>query len=198
MNDVKDIDPMALKPGQELDLSQIDPSLMQMRLHAEWMMGADMEGYEVDLSAFLLDSQGQTRKDSDFIFYNNLQSQSLVVKHGGDSSAHNGQSEYIDFDLSQLSYEVVEIQLSLSLHDGDAKDQSLDRLMQLSWRISNQATAQTLTAGQLAGGEMQGTAVVFMKMVRSGTHWSVIPAAGGVDGGLGAIASPLGLLIAGQ
>lgn len=198
MTDLKDLDPLNLRPGQTLDLSLIDPSLTLMRFHLEWMKGEEADALEPDLSAFLLNTAGQTRKDSDFIFYNNAQNQSLVVKHGGDASEHNGTAEYIDFDLSQLSYEVVEIKVAISLHDGEAKDQSLIQLMQIGWRITNQATAQTLAAGQLASGEMRGTALAFAHLTRNGNHWSVTPEAGGQNGGLGAIAMPLGLLISGQ
>lgn len=198
MEQKKDVNPMEMAAGQEADLMALDHGLKQMRFTAEWLAGDAALDYEIDLSAFLLNTQGQTRKDSDFIFYNNLQSQSLVVKHGGDAMGHNGSSEYIDIDLSQLSYEISEIVLVLSLHDGEAKDQSFNKLLQLSWRIANQETVQTVAAGQFAGGQLRGTALFLTRLKREGTNWTVLADGDGVDGGLAAIAQPFGLLIAGQ
>ena len=52
--------------------------------------GAD---FDLDASAFLLGANGKVRKDEDFIFYGNLDSQDGSVHHTGDNLTGEGEGD---------------------------------------------------------------------------------------------------------
>lgn len=193
-----EIDPLDIKIGESVGLMQLDHGLRQMRLQVDWVIGEGAQDYEIDLSCFLLGTDGQTRKDSDFIFYNNPQSASMAVKHGGDASEYHGTSEYIEFDFANMSFEVSEALLVLSLYDGDQKNQLFDRLIQLTWKATNLETTHVVAAGQYEPATLTGTVIPLLHLTRNGSDWSLISDGKGHEGGLAQVAQQRGLLIAGQ
>ena len=73
--------------GQEVNLHEIDPGLHRVNVCLGWVAPEQSKGVPVDLdtSAFLLGRDNRVRKDSDFVFYNNLETDGGVVKHMGDN-----------------------------------------------------------------------------------------------------------------
>ena len=76
-----------LRKGQKVDLTKANPSLKKITVGLGWDVNQYDSGgdFDLDSSAFLLGANGKVRKDSDFIFYGNLQSDDGAVTHTGDS-----------------------------------------------------------------------------------------------------------------
>ncbi len=114
-----------LESGNEINLSQKDPSINQLMVGVGWdLRGFDNDPPDLDASVFLLDKNNKTRVDSDFIFYNSLTGCDGAVKHTGDSrtGAGEGDDEIIMLELNALPFDVAKIVFVLSIYDLDLND----------------------------------------------------------------------------
>ena len=109
-----------LTKGQEVNLNEIDPGLHRVFVGVGWNAPAESDGFpvDIDLTAFLLKPEGRVRRDTDFIFYNNLETESGGVKHRGDntSGAGDGDDEVIDVDLEKLGFDIDRISFCVTIH----------------------------------------------------------------------------------
>jgi len=109
-----------VKKGDYIDLLAAVPSMKEMSIGAGWEM-KNMEGDKIDadLCCFLLDKDGQTRVDDDFVFYNQEATLEGAVKHMGDSRTGDGEGddEEMFFDINGIPFDVIRIALVLSIYD---------------------------------------------------------------------------------
>src|ERR1700684_3990776 len=77
--------------GEEVNLHEIDPGLHKVHVGLGWDAPEESRGLAVDLdgSAFLLTRENPVRKNSEFVFYNNLETDGGVIKHLGDNLTGN-------------------------------------------------------------------------------------------------------------
>ena len=62
---------ISLGKGGNLSLTKTDPSLSKILVGLGWdERSTDGNDFDLDASAFLLNSNGKVRSDADFIFYN--------------------------------------------------------------------------------------------------------------------------------
>lgn len=79
-----------LKKGQRIDVS-----LTNIAVGLGWKGDSDL-----DASAFMLNAEGQIPDEEFFVFYNNLESKDLAVRHSGDDKAGgSGDVETIKVDI---------------------------------------------------------------------------------------------------
>ena len=76
-----------LSKGGNANLSKEVKGLSKISVGLGWdVRKTDGEGFDLDASAFMLNSSGKCRKDKDFVFYNNLKSECGSVVHTGELS----------------------------------------------------------------------------------------------------------------
>lgn len=158
-----------------VNLNEQDRAVKLMRVAAGWdlktFVGED--NLDVDLSCFLLDKDNQTREDADFVFYNNLKSADMSVRHLGDNrdGFGEGDDEAIIVDVSALSYEIYKIVFVVSIYLADEKEQNFTHVENSFVRVINEETDEELARDDMPTTFENATAVEYCELERVGTEW---------------------------
>jgi tellurium resistance protein TerD len=189
------------KKGELVHLMNKDPTLKELVVAAGWDVKT-LEGDppDLDLSCFMLGLDGQTREDTDFVFYNNLKGCGGAVRHTGDSrtGAGDGDDETIYIDLNGMPFDVDQVLLVISVYDGDMKEQDLRMVRNAFIRVANYESGFELARYELDSeieASRNGTAIIAAALVREGPRWIFKTVADILEGGLGAIARRHGIVI---
>jgi len=188
--------------GEDVNLTVKDPTMSSIVVGVGWEQNA-FEGdvLDVDVSCFLLGKDGKTRRDSDFIFYNNESDGDESVMHNGDSrtGAGEGDDESISIDLNKIPYEVTKVMFTFSIYKGEEKEQYLSHMKKGYLRVINAANSQEMLRYDLnedvEGMHVTGMLVGVLK--REGPKWHFEALGKPIEGGLGAIATEYDIMVHG-
>jgi tellurium resistance protein TerD len=188
------------KVGDDINIIAIDPTLRKLHIGVGWDLNAyDATALDLDISVFLLDKNGKTRVDEDFIFYNNLEVLNGAVRHMGDNrtGAGEGDDETIFIDLTGVPFDIQKIVFVLSLYRGEEKDQRLGQVQKGFLRLANQETGIELLRYEIDKDleDKAATGMIVASINREGPKWHFTPIAEFIDGGLKAIATRYGCVI---
>lgn len=184
---------------EPINLSELDRTVKILRIAAGWdLKEYDGENIDVDLSCFLLGADNMTREDGDFIFYNNLKSSDLAVRHLGDNRDGFGEKddEAIIVNISALPYNVYKIVFVASIYLADERDQDFTRVDNAFIRIANEDTEEELARDDMGEKFQDATAVKFCELERMGTEWYFRKIHEPLKGGLKEAAESFGCIIA--
>lgn len=115
---------LTLFKGQNLSLTKTDPGLTEVPVGLGWdERQTDGSEFDLDASAFLLNAAGQTRKDADFIYYNQRNSACGSVSHTGANRTGEGAGDdgAIKVDLGNVPEDVQTIAITITIHDFEAR-----------------------------------------------------------------------------
>src|SRR5690349_11201078 len=80
--------------GDDINLTAKDPSLNKLVIGVGWDLNAfNADALDLDFSLFMLNKDGVTRADEDFVFYNQPVCLDGGIKHGGDSRTGAGDGD---------------------------------------------------------------------------------------------------------
>lgn len=201
--DGQELDEYVVQIGEDVDLTARIPGLQNISLRAGW----DAKSYngneiDLDISLICLNAKDQTIKDEDFIFYNNAEAFGGAIKHHGDSrhGAGDGDDEQVDIDLHGVPFDYLKIIVVISIYRGGEFDQNLGDVSNGFVRIVNEETDRQILRFKLNDvlKSREETACVAAVLERVGSQWVFKPVAEFDKGGLAAIASRHGLIIANQ
>ncbi|MCE9508507.1 MAG: TerD family protein [Alphaproteobacteria bacterium] len=177
---------------QEVNLTAAAPALHRVLVGLGWQVPELDHGFPVDLdaSAFLLNRDGRVRNDTDFIFYNNLESDGGGVKHLGDSTtgAADGDDEVIDIDLDTLSFDIEKISFSVTIHNAEERQQNFGFVKDAYIRVIDKDTNEELIRFDLTEDAAENNGFIFGELIREGIGWKFKAIGLGVTGGLYKIA----------
>jgi tellurium resistance protein TerD len=180
-----------LSKGQRIDLTKNDPTMTKIIVGLGWDVKHLIGGqdYDLDASAFLLNQNGKCRSDSDFIFYNNLQSIDGSVIHTGDNRTGegDGDDEQLKIDLTKVPGDVQKISFTVTIHDADARRQNFGQISNAFVRLVNESTGAEVLRYDLGEDFSIETAVVFCEIYRHGSDWKFSAVGSGYQGGLQAL-----------
>lgn len=186
-----------LSKGQRIDLTKNDPSLKKIVVGLGWDVKQFDGGqdFDLDASAFLLNSAGKCRNELDFIFYNNLQSPDGSVIHTGDNRTGEGEGddEQIKIDLSKIPSDVDKIAITVTIHEADVRRQNFGQVANAFVRLVNEDTGEEVLRYDLGEDFSIETAVVFCEIYRYGDNWKFNAVGSGYQGGLKALVNAYGL-----
>lgn len=189
---------LTLQKGGNLSLTKTDPSLTKVLVGLGWDPRAtDGQEFDLDASAFLLNSTGKVRGSHDFIFYNQLRSSEGSVIHIGDNRTGqgDGDDEAIKVDLSLVPNDVDKIAFTVTIHDADARRQNFGQVGGAFIRIVNEATGTEVVRFDLAEDASTETAMIFAELYRHNGEWKFRAIGQGYKGGLKAMCDQYGLAI---
>ncbi len=189
---------LSLQKGANLSLTKTDPSLTKVLVGLGWDPRAtDGQEFDLDASAFLLNSAGKVRGDNDFIFYNQLRSPEGSVIHTGDNRTGqgDGDDESIKVDLSLVPADVEKIVFTVTIHDADVRRQSFGQVSGAFIRIVNDASGTEVVRYDLAEDASTETAMIFAELYRHNGEWKFRAVGQGYKGGLKAMCDQYGLSI---
>ena len=187
---------ISLQKGGNISLSKEAPGMKKMIVGLGWdVRSTDGDGFDLDASAFLLNSTGKVRSDADFIFYNQLKSLDGSVEHTGDNrdGAGDGDDEAIKVDLSRVPADVDKIAFTVTIHDAESRRQNFGQVSNSFIRIINEANSSEIVRYDLAEDASTETAMIFAELYRHSNEWKFRAVGQGYAGGLRALANSYGM-----
>ena len=136
---------ISLTKGGNVNLSKEAPSMQQLTVGLGWNPRAtDGQDFDLDATAFLLNSTDKVRGDSDFIFFNNKKSADGAVEHTGDNrtGAGDGDDEQLVVDLSKMAADVNKVTFCVTIYQGQERSQNFGQVSGAYIRIINNANQQ--------------------------------------------------------
>ncbi|CAM4214839.1 TerD family protein [Bacillus cereus] len=186
-----------LQKGQKIDLGKTSPGLTKAVIGLGWDIKSYDGGsdFDLDASAFLLDVNGKCTKETDFIFYNNLQSPCGSVLHTGDNRTGegDGDDEQLVVDLKKVPADVHKIAITVTIYDGEGRNQNFGQVGNAFVRLANEETNEEVLRFDLGEDFSIETAVVFCELYRHNGQWKFNAVGSGFQGGLGALVRAYGL-----
>lgn len=190
---------VTLSKGGNMSLSKTDPALQRVMVGLGWearsTTGAD---FDLDASAFLVQANGRVRSDTDFIFYNQLQSSCGSVQHTGDNrtGAGDGDDESLELALGQIPASIEKVVFCVTIHDADSRRQNFGQVSEAFMRLVNLDTGVELARFDLGEDYSTETAMIFGEIYRHQGDWKFRAVGQGFAGGLAALCGQFGVQVA--
>jgi tellurium resistance protein TerD len=189
---------VSLSKGGNVSLSKEEPGLKRVLVGLGWDARAtDGAAFDLDASAFLLNTQSKVRGDKDFIFYNNLKSVDGSVSHHGDNrtGAGDGDDEVIEVNLVSVPTDVEKLAFSVTIHEAEQRRQNFGMIQSAFIRVVNADTQREIVRFDLSEDMSTETAMVFGEVYRNAGEWKFRAVGQGFKGGLGPLAQSFGVNI---
>lgn len=189
--------------GDEVNINAKVPTINKIHIGVGWDANTfEGEAPDADVSAFLLGRGDQTRNDDDFVFYNQPEALGGAIRHLGDSrtGAGDGDDEGLSISLNGVPFDIFQIVFVLSLYKGEEKRQNLSQIRNVYIRLVEEGTGQELLRFELDAHmrDRTETAMIVAHLNREGPKWHFVPKAEFAPGGLAALATRFGLVVAEQ
>jgi len=186
-----------LSKGQRIDLTKTNPGLSKGIIGLGWDTNKYTGGQDFDLDAcaFLVDENGRCVNDHDFIFYNHREHPSGGVIHTGDNRTGegDGDDEQLLVDFSKIPSYVHRIGISVTIHEGEQRNQNFGQVSNAFVRFVNEQTNEELLHYDLGEDFSIETAVVICELYRHNGEWKFQAVGSGFSGGLAALCRNYGL-----
>lgn len=184
-----------LTKGQRIDLTKTHPGLTKAIIGLGWNTPETYHGhdYDLDASAFLLGANGKCRRDSDFIFYNNLTGPG--IEHTGDNRTGegDGDDEQLIINFSEIPADVDRIAFTVTIHDAHARGQNFGQVEDAFIRLVDAETNEEILRYDLGEDFSIETSVVFCDIYRHDGEWKFNAIGAGFQNGLAALVRSYGL-----
>lgn len=187
---------ISLSKGGNVNLSKEAPGLNKLIVGLGWdARVTDGAAFDLDASAFLLNSEAKVRSDSDFCFYNNKVVADGAVQHGGDNTtgAGAGDDESVNIELAKMPSDVEKVVFAVTIHDGEARKQNFGQVSHAYIRVVNAADGQEIARYDLSEDAAVETAMVFGEIYRHNGEWKFKAVGQGFAGGLAPLAGSFGV-----
>lgn len=193
-----------MKKDEEVDLLGVDPTLHKVFVGLGWEAPESQDGHPVDIdaSAFILSREGKVRRDTDFIFYNNLETDSGAIQHMGDNTTgekkegDTDDAEVIKVALDTLAFDIEKVAFSVTIHNADDRQQNFGVVKNAYMRVVNAETGAELARFDLTEDASSDNAMIFGELFREGLGWKFKAMGVGSKGGLFEIARNYGVNVA--
>jgi len=177
-----------LNKGGRVNLSKEAPNLRKIQMGLGWDVNRSDTGTQFDLdgSVFLVGSNGKTTLETNFVFYNNLQSADGSVIHTGDNRTGDGagDDEQILVDLTRVSSDIQEIVFVVTIHEAHLNRQNFGQVSNAIIRLVNEETNQEIVRYELDEDYSTETAIEFGKLYKKGNSWRFQAVGTGYNAGL--------------
>lgn len=188
---------VSLTKGQKVDLTKGNPGLNNLLVGLGWDVNKFDGGsdFDLDAAAFLLDGNGKTTSDADFIFYGNLKHASGGVEHLGDNLTGEGEGddEQIKVDLSKVPESVEKIDFTVTIYEAEERRQNFGQVSNAFIRIVDESSNTELIRYDLGEDFSIETAVVVGELYRHNGEWKFNAVGSGFQGGLHALCQNFGV-----
>jgi tellurium resistance protein TerD len=192
--------------GEEVDLTNLDAGLRRVIVGLGWDAPESKDGHpvDVDASAFILNRDNRVRRDTDFVFYNNLETESGAIKHKGDNTSgleatqQGGaeDAEVIEMTLEGFAFDVEKIAFAVTIHNAEERGQTFGLVKNAYMRVVNVDTGRELARFDLTEDAGADNAIVFGELIRDGINWKFKAIGTSSKGGLYKIAREFGVNVA--
>jgi len=187
---------ISLQKGGNVSLSKEAPGLKSVMVGLGWdVRQTDGTDFDLDASVFMLGEDGKVLSDSSFIFYNNKKSDCGNVEHLGDNRTGEGEGddEQVRLNLEGMGADVKKMVFAVTIHDAEARNQNFGQVSNAFIRLVNEADNTEIARYDLSEDASVETAMLFGEVYRHNDEWKFKAVGQGFAGGLGAMASSMGV-----
>jgi tellurium resistance protein TerD len=160
-----------LQKGQKIDIG-----LSKISVGLGWNP-KEGTGYDFDLdaSAFMIDTSRRIPEEEFFIFYGNTTSPDNALLHSGDDptggNSDGGDDEVIKVDVASLDNRVNEILFVVTIHEAFARKQNFGQVRDSYIRIVDDTTGAEIAKYELGEDFSIETGIEFGRLYRHDRKW---------------------------
>ncbi len=186
-----------LAKGGNIALSTLDMRLNTVLIGLHWQASVADLALEIDASVFLLSAAGTVRDDTDFIFYNqDCDASGAVCRMPAVELNAAEDCAGFTMTLSTLPEDVQRLAICLTLDGADGRRCRFGAVPGIRVRIVHGESRQELACYQNENDFDQETALILAELYRHHDGWKFRAVGQGFTGGLRALATHFGVLIA--
>ena len=161
-----------LNKNDILDLTKKNPGLKKVRLGAGWDIANNGLDYDLDIAAFLLDSNNKFNTVSNIIFFNNKESQGISLAGDNRTGAGEGDDEVININLEEINPNIAKIVFVVTIHEAQAKRQTFGMVENSYVRLVDlENNKREICRFNLKENGSTATSVIFAELNRRGSEW---------------------------
>ncbi|GAA0706461.1 TerD family protein [Paraclostridium ghonii] len=167
------VNALNLKKNDILDLTKKNPGLKKVILGAGWDVALTGQDFDLDIAAFLLNSNNKVgRIPEDVIFFNNMEGSGIRLEGDNRTGAGEGDDERIQIDLSLIRNDVAKIVFVVTIHEAQMKRQTFGMVENSYVRLLDaENNEKELCKFNLKENGSTVTSVVFAELYRDGSDW---------------------------
>jgi tellurium resistance protein TerD len=163
--------PINLQKGQKIEIG-----LSKISVGLGWNPNEGTgHDFDLDASAFMLDSGRLIPKEEYFVFYGNTGSPDDALLHTGDDptggNSADGDDEMIQVDLSKVDAAVQEILFVVTIHDAMARRQNFGQVRASYIRIVDDSNGQEIAKYELGEDFSIETGIEFGRLYKRDGKW---------------------------
>ncbi|MGL6174562.1 MAG: TerD family protein [Cellulosilyticaceae bacterium] len=161
-----------LQKNDILDLTKRNPGLEKVILGAGWDVAYNGSDFDLDIAAFLLDSNNKFNSIENVIFFNNKQGQGITL--GGDNRTGKGEGddERIHIDLTSINPSIMKIVFVVTIHSAQERRQTFGMVNNSYVRLLDAKNGEKeICRFNLKENGSTATSVLFAELNRAGGDW---------------------------
>lgn len=188
---------LSLPKGGNAALTHVDPTAQTVFIGLNWELPATTPPVEIDASLFLLGAAGVVRDDRDFVFYNQETDASGAVYQlpAVERDATSDRDGFV-VTLPTLPDDVQRLAFCLTLDTSHAHNATFGAVSWIQARMINQDSRQELIRYRSSDDLGAETAIIIAELYRHRDGWKFRAVSQGFTGGLRALATHFGVLVA--
>ena len=161
-----------LNKNDILDLTKKNPGLKKVSLGAGWDIANNGLDYDLDIAAFLLDSNNKFNTVSNIIFFNNKESQGISLAGDNRTGSGEGDDEVININLEEINPNIAKIVFVVTIHEAQAKRQTFGMVENSYVRLVDlENNKREICRFNLKENGSTATSVIFAELNRKGSEW---------------------------
>lgn len=186
---------ISLVKGQKIDIKKDNPSLNNLELRLGWDTNKYDGGEDFDLDSCigLVGENGNCSKDSNFVYFQNLESNG--ARHFGDNltGKGDGDDEIIAITLDKIDADVNALNLHVVIYAGAQRNQNFGQVSNAYVKVVDVDTNKEICKYDLAEDYSIETMVNVAKLYRHDGSWKIQAIGEGSQGGFPEILKTIGL-----
>lgn len=161
-----------LNKNDILDLTKRNPGLKSVILGAGWDVSNNGSDFDLDIAAFLLDSNNKFNSVENIIFFNNKQGQGIYLSGDNRTGAGEGDDERIAIELDRINPSIMKIVFIVTIHNAQARRQTFGMVNNSYIRLLDVAqNEKEICRFNLKENGSTATSVLFAELNREGAEW---------------------------
>ena len=162
---------ISLQKGQKIDVG-----LTRISIGLGWDPNEGTgQDFDLDASAFMIDSRRSIPDEGYFVFYGNLTSPDSALTHTGDDPdgkhSDGDDDESIIVDLTKVDEQVQEILFVVTIHEAISRKQNFGQVRNSYIRLVDEANGQEVAKYELGEDFSIETGVEFGRLYRHSGKW---------------------------
>ena len=166
------VNALNLKKNDILNLAKKNPGLKKVILGAGWDVASGGQDFDLDIAAFLLDSNNKFNTVSYIIFFNNKVSQGISLAGDNRTGAGEGDDERIRIDLESIPAHVQKIVFVVTIHEAQVKRQTFGMVENSYVRLVDlENNKREICRFNLKENGSTVTSVIFSELYKQNGEW---------------------------